>query len=189
MHSNSSTGSIPTARMIIRVRCRFVSCAAARPDATGAAFAEAPFSGIELLRSSGEGHDLLLTERRCRVAPDLPGDMSRAHHDDAVADADDLGQVGRNDENRGARLREIVDDRIDLGLGADIDTARRLVEDQDFRADREQPRQQYFLLVAAGEPAGGNTDIRSTDAEPRERAPCAVAGLVAVEDAAEFRIP
>src|SRR6478736_2316414 len=132
MHKSSSTGSMPTARMTIRVRCRFVSCAAARPGATGTALAgavlaEAPFSGIELLRSGGEGHDLLLTEWRCRVAPDLAGDMSRAHHDDTVADADDLGQVGRDDENRGAGLREIVDDRIDLGLGADIDTARRLV--------------------------------------------------------------
>src|SRR3954466_13367609 len=176
MQSNSSTGSMPTARMIIRVRCRLVSCAAARPDPAGAVAAgavpeEAPFSGIELLRSGGEGHDLLLIEWRCRVAPDLSGNMSCAHHDDAVADADDLGQVGRDDENRGARLREIVDDRIDLGLGADVDAARRLVKDQDLRADREQPRQQHFLLVAAGEPAGGNTDIRSTDAEPRARAP------------------
>src|SRR4051794_24134811 len=131
MHSSSSTGSMPTARMIIRVRCRFVSCAAARPGATGTALAgavleEAPFSGIELLRSGGECHDLLLTEWRCRVPLDLARDLPCAHHDDAVADADDLGQVGRDDENRGARLREIVDDRIDLGLGADVDAARRL---------------------------------------------------------------
>ena len=83
-----------------------------------------------------------------------PAYMPCAHDDDAVADADDLRQVGRDDEDRDAAVGEIVDDRIDLRLGADIDAARRLVEDQrPSAAVCKQARQQHLLLVAAGQRA------------------------------------
>ena len=46
---------------------------------------------------------------------------------------------------------ELVDEGVDLGLGADVDAARRLVEDQDRAARRQPLRQHDLLLVAAGE--------------------------------------
>ena len=42
---------------------------------------------------------------------------------------------------------------IDLLLGADVDAARRLVEDQDLGLDRKRPADQHFLLVAAAQRA------------------------------------
>src|SRR6516165_12726722 len=119
---------------------------------------------------------------------DLAGDVSCTHDDDAVADAYDLRQIGGNDEYSGAGFREIVNDRIDLGLGADIDATRRLVENQDPWRGRKQPRQQHLLLVAARECSDRDTDIRGADAERREGSVGTVAGPVAIEDAAELRI-
>ena len=50
---------------------------------------------------------------------------------------------------------ELVDERVDLRLGADVDAARGLVEDQHPAARRQPLRQHQLLLVAAGE-AGGH---------------------------------
>ena len=40
---------------------------------------------------------------------------------------------------------------VDLALGADVDAARRLVDQQDGAAGIEAARDQAFLLVAAAE--------------------------------------
>ena len=42
-----------------------------------------------------------------------------------------FGQLARDQEHGVAVGGELVDQRVDLGLGADVDAARRLVEDQD----------------------------------------------------------
>ena len=44
---------------------------------------------------------------------------------------------------------QLADQAIDLGLGADVDAAGRLVQEQDVGLLVEQPRQGHFLLVAA----------------------------------------
>ena len=44
-----------------------------------------------------------------------------------------------------------VDDRVDLVLGADVDAAGRLVEDQHVRIGEDPLAQHDLLLVAAGE--------------------------------------
>ena len=54
-------------------------------------------------------------------------------------------------DDRLASRREIPQMRIEIGLGADVDAARRIVEDQDVRAQREGAADQHFLLVAAAE--------------------------------------
>ena len=78
---------------------------------------------------------------------------------------------------------------MDLDLGADVDAARRLVEDQDPRLGREPLGQDDLLLVAAGErldllvdagradvglsvelPLGDRALGRGRDEEPREQA-------------------
>ena len=52
---------------------------------------------------------------------------------------------------RDAALGELGDGLLDLGLRADVDAARRLVEDQQLGVRREPPAEQHLLLVAAGE--------------------------------------
>ena len=123
------------------------------------------------------------------VRSDLAGNVSGTHDDDTVADADDLRQIGRDDEDRCAGFGEIVDDRINLGLGPDIDAACRLVEDQDFWRGRKQARQQHLLLVAAGESAGRHADIGGADAERREGLVGTIASLVTIEDVTELGVP
>ena len=49
---------------------------------------------------------------------------------------------------------EVVEKPVDLALGADVDAARRLVEDQDVGVAREPLGDDDLLLVAAGEVAG-----------------------------------
>ena len=49
--------------------------------------------------------------------------------------------------------REVGDELLDLGLGADVDAAGGLVEDQQPRLGDQPAGQQHLLLVAAGEVA------------------------------------
>ena len=48
-------------------------------------------------------------------------------------------------------LREPAHQRVDLGLGADVDAAGRLVHDQDPRLGLQPLAEDDLLLVAAGE--------------------------------------
>ena len=98
--------------------------------------------------------------------PTSPRGLAFAHHHDAVGDADDLRQFGADDQHRRAVLREFVDDAVDLRLGADIDAARRFVQDQHLRLGLQQARQQHLLLVAAGQGADrrlrpGHADVHA----------------------------
>lgn len=54
------------------------------------------------------------------------------HHVNAIAHADDLRQIRRDDDGAGSVLHELVDDGIDLVLGANIHAARRLVQNQNL---------------------------------------------------------
>src|SRR5258706_376569 len=76
------------------------------------------------------------------------GAQAAAHHDpDAVADSDQLGQVARHHEHGFAASRQLVNQAIDIGTAADVDAARRLVEQQDVDVLLEQARQRDLLLV------------------------------------------
>ena len=55
------------------------------------------------------------------IAGELTDDAALAHHVGAVGESDDLGQVGRDDQDRGARGGEVLDGEIDLAARADID--------------------------------------------------------------------
>ena len=46
---------------------------------------------------------------------------------------------------------KLGDEAIDFGLGADIDAARGLVEDQHFRAARQPTPKHDLLLIASGQ--------------------------------------
>src|SRR5580704_8158964 len=56
---------------------------------------------------------------------------------------------------------------MNLGLGADVDAARWLIEDQELGIVGEPLSEHDFLLVAAGEPASDLVDRACLDAESR----------------------
>ena len=68
-----------------------------------------------------------------------------------VGALDDLLQLGGDQQDAEALRGQFVDQGLDLGLGADVDAAGRLVEDQHLRVQAEHPGQQHLLLVAAGQ--------------------------------------
>ena len=55
--------------------------------------------------------------------------------------------------------------RVDVGLGADVDAAGRLVHDQDARLARQPFGEQHLLLVAARQVAHLAVDARRGDAQ------------------------
>ena len=60
-------------------------------------------------------------------------DRALMHHGDAVADADHLLHVAGDHQDGDAGVGERAHQLVDLALGADVDAARRLVEDHDLR--------------------------------------------------------
>src|SRR4051794_1957754 len=96
--------------------------------------------------SRGRVHDALLGGA---LARDLRRDPALVQDEDAIRHREDLGQVARDEQDRETRRGEVRDDPVDLHLRADVDAARRLVEDQHRRLRREPLREHHLLLVAA----------------------------------------
>ena len=113
--------------------------------------------------------------RDAAAAKDQDAIGHRHHLLGIVADQDDGDPLGR----------QMRDDAVDLRLGADVDAARRLVEDEDARR-RDQPfGQQHLLLVAAGERAGQLLDAGRDDAHARRRSRAAISASARAVDQAE----
>ena len=66
------------------------------------------------------------------------GQPAATHDDDAIGLADQLRQLRRDHDDALPLCGELVDDRVDLELGAHVDAPRGLVEDEDLGV-REQP--------------------------------------------------
>ena len=66
-------------------------------------------------------------------ADQLALDRAVIEHQHAVAAADQLVIVGRIEQDRRARVGELAQQLVDLLLGADVDAARRIVEQDDAR--------------------------------------------------------
>src|SRR5208283_3589166 len=76
--------------------------------------------------------------------------------------AEKLVDFGRDHRDRAASRGEVADDARDLALGADVDAARRLVEQQHAGVAQKPFPQHDFLLVSARQ-AGDGIDV-ATDA-------------------------
>ena len=75
-------------------------------------------------------------------------------HRDAVGHAQDLGQFGADQHDADAVARQARPcSLVDRELGADVDAARRLVEEQDARLAEQPFADDDLLLVAAREQA------------------------------------
>ena len=59
-------------------------------------------------------------------------DAAIRHHVDPVADTHQLGQFGRHDDDGRALRSQTMNEPIDFGLSADIDAARRFIEDENL---------------------------------------------------------
>ena len=64
------------------------------------------------------------------LAVEETGDAAFMHHRDPVADPDDLLHVAGDHQDGDAAVGQLAHQPVDLVLGADVDAARRLVEDQ-----------------------------------------------------------
>ena len=104
-----------------------------------------------------------------RFARHFADDAPVAHDDDAVAEPDQLRHFRRHDDHRTPLRRERGDEAIDLLLGADVDSARRLVDDDDARIELHHLGQQQFLLIAAGHLAGEQALVADADIETPDR--------------------
>ena len=71
--------------------------------------------------------------------------------DDPLAEPDDLLELGGDEDDGHPAFGELGDGLLDLGLGADVDAAGRLVEDEQVGVRGEPAAEQHLLLVAAGE--------------------------------------
>lgn len=89
-----------------------------------------------------------------------------------VAKDDDPRAVGGeffyfrgDDDERHALLAQALDEPDDFRMRPDVDAARRLVEDEQFRFGREPARQDGLLLIAAGKQPDRFLAIRRADIE------------------------
>ena len=85
--------------------------------------------------------------------------MPTAHHEDAVAHAQHLGQVAGDHDDRAAGGGDGVDELVDLDAGADVDAAGRLVQQQHAGAREHPAPEDDLLLVAARQVADRLVDV------------------------------
>ena len=97
-------------------------------------------------RSRDQAMTPVLTDLRAGQGPDH---RAIAEDDDGIGTLHDLFQLGRDEHDGQARLGQLADQCLDLGLGADIDPPGRIVEDQDPRFQAQHACEQDLLLVAA----------------------------------------
>src|SRR5271165_5548741 len=80
---------------------------------------------LTLVRLGGRQHLMLV-----RAAGEFRDGSTAPEHDDPVAKADEFGHLARGDEDPEALSRELANPGVDFPLRADVDAARRLVEQQ-----------------------------------------------------------
>ena len=93
------------------------------------------------------------------VAGVVVEDAAVGDDEHAVGEAEHLLDLARHHDDRGAGVGEAADEGVDLGAGADVDAAGRLVEQQHPGAVHEPAGEHDLLLVAAGEGAGGAVGV------------------------------
>ena len=97
-------------------------------------------------------------------AGQLAGDAAFVHHERAVGQADDFFHLAGREQDGDALAGQLVHEFIDFFLRADIDAARRLVEQQQLRREAEPLAEHDLLLVAAGKIAHGHAIAGRLDA-------------------------
>ena len=105
----------------------------------------------------------------CVVLPrQFAGDAALPHHQDAVGHLQQFRHLGTHHQDRRAGARQLVHHLEDFHLRADIDAARRLIEQEYTRAARQPLRDHDLLLIAAAQPSGQLLRARALDAQPAD---------------------
>jgi hypothetical protein len=73
------------------------------------------------------------------------------HHHHAIAQAENLREVGGDEDERHSPGRQLADQAVDRRLGANVDAAGRLVENENPSGQDQSAAEHAFLLVAAAE--------------------------------------
>ena len=92
-------------------------------------------------------------------------DAALPRNEDAVGQAQDLRQVGRDDDDREPFVGERGDQMVDFGDGADVDAARRLVEDDQLGFLDQRLGDDHLLLIAAGKLDDPSVAVQRPDVE------------------------
>src|SRR5438876_11353377 len=74
-----------------------------------------------------------------------------AHDQDPVAHAENLRELGRDEQDRQPVTRQPVDDRVYFRLGPDVDPAARFIENYLFWRNYDSVVDDYFLLFVSVE--------------------------------------
>ena len=80
----------------------------------------------------------------------LPCLSSLAHYNDSIAHTQNLCELGRNHNNGFPLFYQIVHQRIDLTLGAYVNTSRRLIKDQNVTVSGQPFCNNNLLLITTG---------------------------------------
>ena len=127
-------------------------------------------SGVDVERTR---HDVGLVQIRAgKFAHDAPV----IHDRDAVAAADEFVVVGRIEQDRRALIGELAHEPVELLLGADVDAARRIVEQDDARFGHQPFGDHDLLLISARQGRNGvglraDLDLKALDVRLRLRPP------------------
>src|SRR5260221_13168587 len=87
------------------------------------------------------------------------------HDVEPVREAHDLGQLGGDEDDRGAGLDQPLHELVDLDLGADIDTDGGLVEEIDADVARQAACRENLLSFATREIGDDPLDQRRAQLE------------------------
>ena len=125
---------------------------------------EPPHVGCyELLREARhQAHQGFLGEL---VARQFSHFFAFAHDEDAAAQIHDFGEFAADDNHAGAFAGELVDQRVHLGFGPDINAAGWFVDDQYVAAASEPFGEGDFLLVTTAQARDGRVEGRGFDAK------------------------
>src|SRR6266516_2572707 len=96
------------------------------------------------------------------------------HDDNAMAYIHELRELRRDHDHGRTLFGETMDQAIDLGLGADVDAASGLVEDQNVGVRQHPFTDDDLLLIAAGDGAYRRLQI-AAKVEPRSHVLCGAA--------------
>src|SRR5262249_22960067 len=89
-----------------------------------------------------------------------------AQDEHQIRNPDDFGELGGYEGEGRAFASEVLNERHDLELGADIDSSRGLIKKQETGLDREPSGQQGFLLIPAAQIHDRAVDIGRLKLEP-----------------------
>ena len=158
------------------------------PRALAAHQAASPGSGA-LRHAHGGGDDRLLGRLAVRQRS---GDPTLVEHHHAIAEMDEFGRVGAEQDDGLAFRRHLLKRDIDLALGLDVDAASGVVQQKDGWLKRKPLGHRDLLLVAAGQglrrPSPIALDVQApgqTLGDCRFLHPAATLGAVAREERQE----